>query len=90
MPSEFDRVQMYRMPTHFGASLGPRQGPDGRVYKNVDSPARLSYSVSFLTETAALSRLLPPRFELHGDPVITVTVAISPRSSGLPGEATIR
>ena len=75
MPYEFDQGKMYRMPTHFGPSLGPRQGPKGRVYENVDSPARLSLSVSFLTDAEALSQLLPPRFELDGDPLVNVAVS---------------
>lgn len=28
----FQPKRMYGMPTHFGLSLGPRQGPDGRKF----------------------------------------------------------
>lgn len=75
MSYEFEPGKMYRMPTHFGPSLGPRQGPGGQVYENVTSPSRFSCSVSFLTDGDQLALLLPPRFELDGDPVVTVTAA---------------
>lgn len=32
MPYTFQPGMTYRMPTHFGPSLGPRQGPDGKGY----------------------------------------------------------
>ena len=75
MPYKFEPGQMYRMPTHFGPSLGPRQGVDGKRYANAHSPKKTAYSVSFLTEVEALDRLLPPRFELDGEPVVTVTAS---------------
>ena len=33
------------------------------------------YSVSFLTTAEALDKLLPPRFELAREPVVTVTAS---------------
>ena len=75
MPYKFEPDQMYRMPTHFGPSLGPRQGVDGKRYANDDSPKKTAYSVSFLTQAEALDRLLPPRFEIDGEPIVTVTAS---------------
>ena len=48
MPYQFQPGRMYRMPTHFGPSLGPRQGEAGRKFANVDSPKVTARSVSFL------------------------------------------
>lgn len=60
-----------RMPVVFGPTCGPRQGPDGEAYDYADAP-RTTASVSFLTDAAAIERLLPPRCKLHGEPVVTV------------------
>lgn len=60
-----------RMPTVFGPGVGPRRGPDGRPFDYAQAP-RVGASVSFLSTHAALSPLLPPGFELVGEPVVTV------------------
>ena len=73
MSYQFDPKRMYRMPTHFGPSLGPRQGPDGRKFRNVTSPRTTAYGVSFLSNAGQLEALLPPGFALAGEPVVTVT-----------------
>ncbi len=49
MPYTFEAGKMYRMPTHFGPRTGPRQGPDGRRFANVDTPRNTTVAVSFLT-----------------------------------------
>lgn len=72
MPYKFQPGKMYRMPTHFGPSLGPRQGVDGRRYACKDTPKTTKYSVSFLTNREQLEDLLPERFELRAEPVVTV------------------
>lgn len=60
-----------RMPTVFGPGGGPRGGANGCRYDWADAP-RSTAAVSFLTEPSALRRLLPPGFELAGEPVVTV------------------
>ncbi|MSP13563.1 MAG: hypothetical protein EXR62_11475 [Chloroflexi bacterium] len=75
MPYKFQPGRMYRMPTHFGPSLGPRQGVDGRTYPCVDTPKTISRSVSFLTNPTQLEAILPPGFALRGEPVVTVEAA---------------
>jgi hypothetical protein len=60
------------MPTHFGTTTGPRQGPDGRPFDWRDNPLRTTASVCFLSEQEPLARLLPPEFVLAGLPVVTV------------------
>ncbi len=67
-----DLPRFQRMPTHFGTTTGPRQGPDGQPFDWHDNPHRLCASVRFLTDAAALSRLLPPELQLVGEPVVTV------------------
>lgn len=63
---------MYRMPTVFGPSLGPRQGPEGDPYPEGTSGSRrrTAVSIEFATEGEALRRLLPPRFEIGGEPTV--------------------
>ena len=64
---------MYMMPTHFGPMSGPRQGPGGEKYAFAkDERKSTSISVSFLTNAHQLRPLLPPGFELAGEPVVSV------------------
>ena len=72
MPYKFIPGKMYRMPTHFGPSLGPRQGPDGRRFDCKDAPKNREHRVSFLTNREQLEEFLPEGFELAGEPVVTV------------------
>jgi len=72
MSYKFYPGKMYRMPTHFGPSLGPRQGKDGEKFPCKDSPKTIEYSVSFLTDRKQLEELVPERFEVAGEPVATV------------------
>lgn len=65
--------RMYRMPTHFGPSLGPRQGPDGTTYANEGAPKRTIVSVDFLTRREQLEAILPEGFTVRGAPVVTVS-----------------
>lgn len=75
MPYKLDPRQLYRMPTHFGPSLGPRQGPDGRKFECRDNPKVTTVSVSFLTNHEQLDDLLPENFAVEGEPVVTVAVS---------------
>ena len=68
----FEPGRRYRMPTHFGPSLGPRQRVDGSRWDGRDSPHATRVWVSYLTDAAALDALLPPRFELGERPLVTV------------------
>ncbi len=72
MPYKVQPGSMYRMPTHFGPSLGPRQGEGGRKFANLDSPKVTQRSVSFLTNREQLEELLPEGFEVGAEPVVTV------------------
>jgi len=72
MSYKFQPGKMYRMPTHFGPSLGPRQGEGGRKFANLDSPKVTGRSVSFLTNREQLEELLPEGFEVGAEPVVTI------------------
>ena len=75
MGYKFQKGKMYRMPTHFGPSIGPRQGPDGQKFQCKDFPKTKSVSVSFLTNPKQLEAFLPENFSLLGEPVVTVTAS---------------
>ena len=75
MPYGFQPGKMYRMPTHFGPSLGPRQREDGRRFANRDTPKVTAVSVSFLTNREQLEELLPEGFEVGAEPIVTVSAS---------------
>ena len=76
MAYTLDPNGMYRMPTHFGVTCGPRYGPDGRKFECEDNPKSTSISVSFVTNAEQLEELLPDVFELAGEPVVTYSPPI--------------
>lgn len=85
MAYKFQPGKMYRMPTHFGPSLGPRQGEGGRKFANLDSPKVTQRSVSFLTNREQLGELLPEGFEVGVEPVVTVGVTYMTEIEWLAG-----
>ena len=84
MPYTFQPGMMYRMPTHFGPALGPRQGPDGRKFSCKDNPKSTSISVSFVSDPDQLGALLPEGFEVV-EPVVTVTATYMKEIEWLAG-----
>lgn len=64
--------QIIRMPYGFGPTPGPRQGPDGRPFSWRDTPRKFTAASSFVTDRDKLAELLPPKFQLVGEPVVTV------------------
>ena len=85
MSYHFQADRMYRMPTHFGPRTGPRQGPDGRKFENIDSPRTTRISLSFLSSAAQLDALLPPGFVLDGEPVVTISASYMTEIEWLAG-----
>lgn len=75
MAYQFEPDRMYRMPTHFGPATGPRRGPNGEHFACIDNPKTTAIAVSFLTNAAQLTPLLPPGFALGAEPVVTVTAS---------------
>lgn len=73
MPYQFQAGKMYRMPTHFGPSMGPRQADEGTILFNREHPKRTSIQVSFETNPEQLNALLPEGFELLA-PIVTISV----------------
>jgi len=72
MSYRFEAGRLYRMPTHFGPTPGPRQLPPDVVIDRKLSPRLLSVTASFLTDPKLLDRHLPEGFTLAGEPVVTV------------------
>ena len=70
MSYRFRPDRFYRMPTHFGPSLGPRQGLDGRRYANVETSRDVIVHATFNAEKAQLEKLLAPGFSLREPYVI--------------------
>lgn len=73
MSYQFLPKTRYRMPTHFGPSLGPRQGIDGRRYACIDGPNELIVQAAFKADPAQLESLLPPGFILREPHTIKFT-----------------
>jgi len=71
MSYSFRSDQRYRMPTHFGPSLGPRQGLDGRRYACVDSSVDTSIQATFKAQPDQINRLLPPGFLVENPITLT-------------------
>lgn len=87
MPYQFIPNRMYRMPTHFGPSAGPREGQDGRRFENLDTPRVTSIRVNFLSNRQQLEALLPPDFDLHvgEEPIVSVTATYGKEIEWLAG-----
>ncbi|MCX2744155.1 acetoacetate decarboxylase family protein [Mangrovivirga sp. M17] len=66
--------KIYRMPTHFGPTTGPRQGPDGKNFakENKEWPKQTDWIVNFLSNEDQLAALCPEGFSPVGEPVVTV------------------
>ena len=85
MPYRFHPDKMYRMPTHFGPALGPRQGEDGQKFVCKDNPKTTTRSVSFLTNREQLENLLPEGFALGAEPIATVAASYMTEIEWLAG-----
>jgi hypothetical protein len=77
--------KMYRMPTHFGPSTGPRQGENGKTFANKGVPKSKRIAVSFLTNRDQLARLLPAGFSVGAEPVVTVFASYTTEIEWLAG-----
>ena len=85
MNDVFKAGQRYRMPTHFGPSLGPRQGLDGRRFACVDSPRDLVVKATFKVDPSHLEKLLPPGFQLREPHVVNISFGYSKEIEWLAG-----
>ncbi len=73
MSYKFAPKKMYRMPTCFGPSLGPRQVPDGVNLDYIDSPDTTTIAVSFRSNPEQLEALLPECFSLGDSSIVTIS-----------------
>jgi hypothetical protein len=69
---EFEPGRIDRMPIHFGPAPGPRQIPTNAVADSTRSAQKTPITASFLTERSSLERHTPARFQLAGEPVVTI------------------
>lgn len=84
MPYEFFPKTLYRMPTHFGPSLGPRQGLDGRRYACVEGPRQRIFAADFRANAAELEKFLPRQFSLR-DALLRISFAVITEIEWLAG-----
>ena len=82
---DIERGKFYRMPVPYGPMLGPRQMPAGKRVDHAGHPKRRVFSVSYLVKPDRLAALLPPGFELWGDPVLTLDVTYMAEIDWLAG-----
>jgi acetoacetate decarboxylase len=77
MPFSTNPQSRYRMPIVFGPAVGPRQHPEGRMWLPEETGIMNSdwMRVAYRTDAAKLERLLPPGFELRGEPILSVSCA---------------
>lgn len=61
----FEPNKRYRMPTHFGPCLGPRQGPNGRLFPCKHSPFGTLIQATFLADAKQFEKHVPPRFTVQ-------------------------
>ena len=74
MTFALERGKFYRMPVPYGPMPGPRQIPAGKPVDHRRNPKRRTFGISYLVKPERLEALLPPRFSLWGEPVMTVDV----------------
>ncbi|EIZ78537.1 hypothetical protein WSK_2981 [Novosphingobium sp. Rr 2-17] len=74
---KLDANSRYRMPVVFGPAIGPRQHPEGRMWTPEETGTMNSdwMRVAVRTDAAKLEKLLPPGFELRGEPILQVSCA---------------
>lgn len=77
MTIEFKPGVRYRMPVVFGPAPGPRQKPDGTLWRPEETGTMKAQwmTVSYRTNRAGLERILPPGFALRGEPQVHVSLA---------------
>lgn len=73
MSYKFLPGKMYRMPTQFGPSLGPRQLPDGMQLDYIGSPDTKTLTVTFRSNPDQLKALLPECFILGDAPIVSIS-----------------
>ncbi|MGE0748985.1 MAG: acetoacetate decarboxylase family protein [Variibacter sp.] len=68
---KYEPGRIYMMPIQFGPQPGNRDLPGGLVRDEKNFPKRRTATIHYLTRAEQLVRIIPPGFELWGEPVIT-------------------
>lgn len=71
---KYEPGRAYMMPIQFGPQPGTRDLPGGLVKDEKSSPKRRTATIHYLTRAEQLARIIPPGFELWGEPIITFEV----------------
>lgn len=85
MSYQFQENRFYRMPTHFGPSLGPRQGLSGQAPFNLKVSKDLIIQATFSADSSQLDKLLPPGFSLRCPHVVNLSFSYSKNIEWLAG-----
>lgn len=85
MSYEFISGRRYRMPTHFGPAPGPRSVPDHIKIDHTRYPLTTAVTARFMTDAAKLEAMLPPGFELDGEPIVSIDFAYMDQIQWLGG-----
>ncbi|WP_428312859.1 acetoacetate decarboxylase family protein [Hydrocarboniphaga sp.] len=77
MSFEFKPGVRYRMPAVFGPAPGPRQKPDGTPWLPAETGTMNCQwtTVYYRTDRAKMEKLLPPGFEIRGEPIVAVSLS---------------
>jgi Acetoacetate decarboxylase (ADC) len=75
----------HRMPVVFGPSCGPRQAPLGITLDAKTTHRRTTVTVKGLSDASSLAAILPPDFELRGDPIVTCELSYMTEIAWLGG-----
>lgn len=85
MAYTFQPGARYRMPTHFGPAPGPRSVPADVIIDHTRYPLTTAVTARFLTDAAMLENMLPPGFELNGEPIVSIDFAYMEQIQWLAG-----
>lgn len=85
LPFDPQPGNFYRMPVFFGPTPGPRQWPEGRSFDFTATPRKRVAGVRFLSDAGQLEAMLPRRFHLWGEPVVTVEITYMTEIGWLAG-----
>lgn len=70
----YEPGKTYMMPIQFGPQPGNRALPGGMVKDEKSFPKRRTATIHYLTRAEQLAEIIPPGFELWGEPVITFEI----------------
>lgn len=72
---KFQPGRHYLMPVHFGPQPGFREPVEGLVPDHKTYPKRRTAFIHYLTRAEQLAEIIPPGFELWGEPVVSFEIS---------------